>query len=378
MNETTALPPFLKCPKVVFAEGAIAALPAEIAELGISNPMLLTDQGLVQCGVFDQALAALGAAGEAAVFDDVPENPTVAGVERAYRTYRAAGCDGVVAVGGGSVIDTAKATALLAREGGVLGDYLDQPGRLARPTVPLIAVPTTAGTGSESSPGAGIHPASTSVSQSLGSPFMIPRVAICDPELTLTLPPGLTAGTGMDALSHCVEGYLSVTENPLLELVALDGMGRVYRFLERAVEDGRDREARRELMLAAREGGMSISMGLGPAHALANSLGDRGLHHGTLASLALPAVLRGLLPHVEAKLERVATALGLPSAAAVAGGIAALHERVGLPTSLAALGTGGIDSAAVAATSARSHFNRRSAWHPSAADYAALLSRFYG
>ena len=175
---------------------------------------------------------------------------------------------------------------------------------------PLIAIPTTAGTGSEASRGAGIHADAASRGSGLNGYHIVPKVAICDPELTLTLPARLTAGTGMDALSHCVEGYLATPLNPPTDAIALDGVTRVFGHIERAVSHGDDRDARWQLMMAALEGGMSLGKGLGAGHALANTFGDRGFHHGTLVTLALPTVLRLLERHVPEKIAALAAAMG--------------------------------------------------------------------
>ena len=370
--------PLLQFPRVHFDYGAVDALADELAALGITRPLFITDQGLVRCGVFAQARRALPAGNDVALFDAVPENPTIAGVERAIAIYRAEGCNGVVAVGGGSVIDTGKAVAVLAGHPGSITDYLGQPERITASVAPLIAIPTTAGTGSEASRGAGIHPDATTRATGLNSHHIVPKVALCDPELTLSLPPALTAGTGMDALSHCIEGFLTVTVNPPADAIALDGVERVFAFIERAVRDGSDREARWNLMMGGLEGGMSIHMGLGPAHAIANTCGDRGLHHGTLVTLALPAVLRLLASHVPDKMARLARAMALAPGTSPADAIEAMNARLGLPASLRAMGYGDADLDEMAEDAARSHFNTRSPHRPSRAEFRAMLDQIAG
>ena len=211
--------------------------------------------------------------------------------------FRSHGCDGVVSVGGGSVIDSAKAIAVTAGHGGLVTDYMGQAWKIGPKTAPHIAIPTTSGTGSEVSRGAGIHPTATTRGNGMNGPFVVAKVAICDPELTLTLPRHLTAATGMDALSHAVEGYLAKGNNPVADAIALDSIQRVFQWLPRAVANGSDRDARWHMMMASMEA-MLVNKGLGPGHALANTFGDQGLHHGTLVTLALPAVLRCLDPGV--------------------------------------------------------------------------------
>jgi len=361
------------------AFGARSVLPEELALLRVARPLFVTDRGLVECGVFTRVRAALPADAPCAVFDRIPENPTIAGVDGAIALYRAEACDGVVAVGGGSVIDSAKAVAVLAGHPGPLAHYLGHPERVTAQVAPLVAIPTTAGTGSEASRGAGIHPDARSRGASLGSPHIVPKAAICDPELTLTLPPHLTAGTGMDALSHCAEAFLATTENAPSDAIALDGAGRVARWIERAVADGSDREARLHMMTAALEGGMALSCkGAGPAHAIANTFGDRGLHHGAMVTIVLPAVLRLLERHAPEKMRRLAQAMEAPAGRSAADMIDALNARVGLPKSLRALGYPEGDLAEMAEDAAKSHFNLRAAYRPTAADFRAIMQEALG
>jgi len=313
-----------------------------------------------------------------AIYDDIPENPTVEGVEKAFAVYHKEKCDGVVAVGGGSVIDSAKAVSLLGRLPGPLRQYLGKPGKITADAAPLVALPTTAGTGSEVSQGAGIHPDAASRSNGLRSLHILPRVAICDPDLTMTLPSRLTAGTGMDALSHCTEGYLAKAVNPPLDAIALDGIGRVVSYIERGVADGRDRVARWQLMMAALQGGMSIGKGLGPAHALAGTFGDRGYNHGTLVTVALPSVLRLMARRVPDKMDRMAASMKLDSGRKVPEVIESLNARVGIPASLSALGYGDFDLDEAAEDSSKSYFNASSPYHPTQAEYKEMIREFMG
>src|SRR5258708_2327466 len=367
--------PMLQLPRVQFDFGAVKGLPDELAALGVGRPLLLTDKGLAASDVFGRVRAALGNRTDAAVFDAVPENPTIAGVARALALYRAERCDGVVAVGGGSVIDSSKAVALLATHPGSIEDYFGRPEKVTAAVAPLVAIPTTAGTGSEASRGAGIHPTATSRSRSIGSPYLVPKVAICDPELTIGLPPRLTAGTGMDALTHCIEGYLSVFVSPPVDAVALGGVRRVVAHVERAVNDGKDRDARWQMMMAALEGGISLSKGAGPAHAIANTLGDRGLHHGTLVTLCMPAVLRALEPHAGEKMRQLADAMGARNAA---NAVEALSRKVGLPANIKALGYPAGDLDEMAEDAAQSFFNLRSPYRPTTAEYKDMISEIIG
>ena len=367
--------PMIQFPRVHFDFGAVKELAEELANLKVARPLFVTDQGLVKCGTFARVRDALPPSNQAAVFDEVPENPTIAGVDRAIALYRAERCDGVVAVGGGSVIDSAKAVAVLAGHAGPLKDFLGHPEKITASVAPLIAIPTTAGTGSEASRGAGIHPNATSRGSGLNGYHIVPKVAICDPELTLTLPPRLTAGTGMDALSHCVEGFLATPLNPPTDAIALDGVTRVFAHIERAVEDGGDRDARWQMMMAALEGGMSLGKGLGAGHALANTFSDRGLHHGTLVTLALPTVLRLLERRVPEKIAALAAAMGAKNAADA---IETMNARVGLPKNLRALGYPAGDLDEMAQDAAQSWFNARSPYRPNVEEYKAMIRTVLG
>jgi alcohol dehydrogenase class IV len=371
--------PFLQFPRVHFDFGAISALAEELSVLGVTRPLFVTDRNLVACGIFAKVRDALPAAASYALCDEIPENPTIAGVERALDIYRGQKCDGLVALGGGSVIDSAKAVAVAARHPQPLAHYLGHPERITAAVAPLIAIPTTAGTGSEASRGAGIHPDARSRGLSLGSAHIVPKAAICDPDLTMTLPARLTAGTGMDALSHCVEGFLATPLNPAADAVALDGVRRVAAHIDRAVQDGSDRDARWHLMMAALQGGMTLSSkGAGPAHAIANTVGDRGFHHGTLVTIVLPAVLRMLEPHARDKMRLLAEAVGAPPGKSAADQIEAMNHKLGMPAHLRGLGYEAGDLDEMAADCAASHFNARSAYKPSQADFRATLREAIG
>ncbi|HKT18496.1 MAG TPA: iron-containing alcohol dehydrogenase [Stellaceae bacterium] len=368
----------IQFPRVHLDFGAVRSLPAELAALGITRPLLLTDRGLVACGALARVRDTVAGRNDIVVFDEVPENPTVDGVNRAIGLYRSEGCDGIVALGGGSVIDTAKAVAVVAGHPGPVTDYMGKPDSITHNVAPLIAVPTTAGTGSEASRGAGIHPDAKSRSNGLNSHYIVPRVAICDPELTASLPPRLTAGTGMDALSHCVEAFLTTSDNPPGKALALDGVRHVVSFIERAVKDGNDREARKGMMIAALEGGMAIHMGLGPVHAIANATGDQGLHHGMMVTIAMPTVMRLLSPHMPEKMAILGEALGGKPEQNPADMVEALNARLGIPPNLRALGYNDPDFDDMAADCAKSHFLGRSPYRPSAAEFKSMLRTIVG
>jgi len=365
-------------PRVHLDFGAVRALSAELAACGITRPLIITDQGLVKCGMLARLTDTLAGKNDVVIFDTTPENPTVAGVNGAFDVYQREKCDGVVALGGGSVIDTAKAVAVLAGHPGPITNYMGKPDTITHTVGPLIVLPTTSGTGSEASRGAGIHPDAHSRASGLNSHYIVPRVAICDPDLTLSLPPHLTAATGMDALSHCVEGFLTTADNPPAKALALDGIRHVAAFLDRAVKDGNDREARKMMMVAALEGGMAIHMGLGPGHAIANATGDQGLHHGAMVTIAMPTVLRGMEKHVPDKTRAIAEALGAKPGQSAADIVEAMNARLGIPATMRALGYKGGDLDDMAQDCAKSHFLGRSPYRPSAAEFKTMLLAVMG
>jgi 4-hydroxybutyrate dehydrogenase len=364
--------PFLQLPRIHFEFGAVSALPLELDRLGITRPLFVTDANLIAIGVFDQARVALPRHSHESVFAEVPENPTATAVENCFLAYRDHDCDGIVAIGGGSVIDCAKAVAVLGTHAGPITLYLGHPERITRPLARLIAIPTTAGTGSEASRGCGIHPDSNSRALGINHPLVVPLVAICDPTLTLGLPPRLTAGTGLDALSHCVEGFLAAPKNPLVDAIALDGARRLFDYLPRAMRDGTDRDARYQVMLGAIQGGISIYKGLGPAHAFANTCGDRGLHHGLLTTIALPSALRLLQTHGVEKLHVLATFIGCTNGMSAAEAVQKLNAELGVPSTIRELGYHAADVDEVAKDATGSFFNRASTYRPTLTEYRAM------
>ncbi len=331
--------------QVQFDYGAVRLLRQECERVGITRPLVVTDQGVKAAGVLQKALDAL-AGMTVAVFDQTPSNPTEAAVRAAVEVYKANDCDGLIAVGGGSAIDCAKGVAIAATHEGPLTHYATIEGgspRITDKVAPLIAVPTTSGTGSEVARGAIII---VDDHRKLGfhSWHLVPKTAICDPDLTLGLPPKLTAATGMDAIAHCMETFMAPSFNPPADGIALDGLWRGWSHIERATRDGSDRDARLNLMSASMQGAMAFQKGLGAVHSLSHSLGgvDPRLHHGTLNAMFLPAVVtfNGEAESVrkENRLQRMAQAMGLQSAGDIPEAIRAMNARLGLPGGLAEMG----------------------------------------
>jgi alcohol dehydrogenase class IV len=365
---------------VDFGPGAVAGLPAAVSELGIRRPLLVSDEGIAAAGLLDRVSATLGGP---ATFLGTPPNPTEEAVAEALGIWRAEGCDGVVALGGGSPIDLAKGVALLATHDAPLEGYAAIHGGLERITsavAPVIALPTTAGTGSEVGRAALLTLAD---GRKLGfvSPHLIPKRAICDPELTLGLPPALTAATGLDALSHCIETFLSPRWNPPAEAIGLDGAGRIWRSLPLVLRDGGDLAARTEMMMGALAGGLSFQKGLGAVHSLSHALGglkDLRLHHGTLNAILMPPVLRFNAPAVGDKLHRLKAAMGLPTDADLAEELAGLNRRLGLPSGLAALGVTRDRFGQVVERALADHSHPTNPREPTAEDYRAILTEALG
>jgi 4-hydroxybutyrate dehydrogenase len=325
--------------------GALAQLAAACERVGIRRPLIVTDAGVKAAGLLDKVQAAMPGL-SCTVFAETPSNPTEAAVRAAVDAYRQGGCDGLVALGGGSAIDCAKGVAIASTHEGPLKTYATIEGgspRITDQVPPLIAVPTTAGTGSEVARGAIVI---VDDGRKLGfhSWHLVPKTALLDPDLTVGLPPMLTAATGMDAIAHCMETFMAPPFNPPADGIALDGLARGWAHIERATRDGNDRQARLNMMSASMQGAMAFQKGLGCVHSLSHSLGgvNPRLHHGTLNAMFLPAVIRFNAEadsmKQERRLERMAQAMGLANGAEVPGAITAMNARLGLPTGLAAMG----------------------------------------
>jgi 4-hydroxybutyrate dehydrogenase len=368
--------------------GAVRLLAGECRRCGITRPLVVTDRGVRAAGVLQPALDALDGLPHA-VFDGTPSNPTEAAVRQAVALYREAGCDGLVAVGGGSAIDLAKGVAIAATHEGPLAHYATIEGgspRITERVAPLIAVPTTAGTGSEVARGAIII---VDDGRKLGfhSWHLLPKAALLDPALTLALPPGLTAATGMDAIAHCMETFMSAAVNPPADGIALDGLARGWAHIQRATRDGRNLDARWQMMSASMQGAMAFQKGLGCVHSLSHSLGgaDPRLHHGTLNAVFLPAVIRfnagAESVQRERRLQRMAQAMGLAvdgqdsaaAAEAVAVAVQAMNAGLGLPPGLAAMGVTEAVFDRVVAGALADHCHATNPRRAAPEDYQAML-----
>ncbi len=368
--------------QVQFDFGALRLARAECERSNISRPLICTDRGVVAAGLLDRLRDALGDL-PVAVYDGTPSNPTETAVMDAVQAYREHEADGLIALGGGSAIDLAKGVAIMATHAGLLADYATILGgspRITANVAPLIAIPTTAGTGSEVARGAIII---LDDGRKLGfhSWHLVPKTAICDPELTYGLPPRLTAATGMDAIAHCVETFLSKAVNPPADAIAFDGLARGLKHIEKATREPRDPAARWNMMSASMQGAMAFQKGLGAVHSLSHALGalklgaERlGPHHGTLNAVLLPEVVKFNEKTVPERVHAIASVFGVDSGDELALAIRSLNRRLELPSGLGEMGVTPdlYDDIATAALKDHCHAtNPRVATH---ADYVAMLA----
>jgi alcohol dehydrogenase len=297
--------------RAVFGVGKLSSLGEEAAALG-KRALVVSDKQLSASAVFKKALESLHAAGvEAVVFNEVIPNPPDTIVYQGVQKYQQAGCDMLVAAGGGSSIDTAKAIGAIVSNGGTVKDMLDADS-VKNPLPPFIAIPTTAGTGSEVTIFSVITDSATHEKLILFSANLLPRVAILDPEITLGLPPAVTAGTGMDALTHAIEAYTTAIANPISDAVACGGIELIGKFIRRAYHDGSDLEARAGMLLGSHMAGIAFSNAdLGSVHTLGETLGGfYDLPHGVTMAVFLPYVMEYSLDAASEKYARIAALLG--------------------------------------------------------------------
>jgi len=322
--------------------GRIAELPAACARAGIARPLVVTDEGLIGAPMIRSALSALK---NAALFGAVRGNPASHHVEAGLAAYHAGNHDGVVAFGGGSALDAGKVVAFMSGQTRPLWDFEDvgdwwtraDPAGIA----PVVAVPTTAGTGSEVGRAGAILNEETHQKKIIFHPQMMPRVVISDPELTIGLPRAATAATGMDAFVHCFEAFCAPEFHPLADGVALEGMRIIHRFLPRACADGRDIEARAQMLAAASMGATAFQKGLGGVHAIAHPVGSWfNTHHGLTNAVILPYVITFNRRAIADKVDVIARVLNLPTRGfeGFLGWVLELRRELGIPRSLAEIG----------------------------------------
>jgi len=327
-----------------FENGSLKKISEVLKAHGIKKPLICTDPGLASIGMTDKIRNLLSNELSPTFYEETPANPTEKAVDEALEAYKTNDCDGVIGFGGGSSMDLGKAVALMANHEGNVIDYSLNEGGFTKikKTVPMIAIPTTSGTGSEVSVGSVII-MNDGRKLILASEHLRPDAAICDPELTVGLPPILTAGAGMDALTHCIEAIMSPINDPPAEAVGLDGIEKIVcdESLINACKDGQDLDARWNMMMASTEGAMAFSKGLGAVHSMSHAIGanqELRLHHGTLNGVILPTVIRFNKDHVGNKLPRILRAMGKSESADLADEIEKFNEKIGLPSGLKEMG----------------------------------------
>ena len=301
-----------------FGAGRIKELSDSCKSVGMKNPLLITDPGLAALPMVNNAIARNNANGlPTGLFSNVKPNPVSKNVDDGVKAYLAGGHDGVIAWGGGSGVDAAKAVALMVGQTGSIWDFEDVGDNWTRVNVdgvaPIVAVPTTSGTGSEVGRSSVIANEETHTKKVIFHPTMLPQVVICDPELVTGLPPALTAYTGMDALVHCFEAYCAPGYHPMAEGIALEGMRLVQQWLPAAVKDGSDIEARTHMMSAAAMGATAFQKGLGAVHSLSHPVGSiYDTHHGLTNAVFMPYVMSFNRPAIEGQMDILARYLDLP------------------------------------------------------------------
>ncbi len=363
----------------IFGNGSVSEVSAQLEGLGVTKPFVVTDQGIAESGLLEKFKKHVPNLGNNRVFLETPANPNEASVKAASEAYRDSGADGIIGFGGGSPLDLAKAASLSVSHDGPLWKYTTHHNGVKHigKTPPVIAIPTTAGTGSEVSRAAVII-LDSGEKRIIFSPNLIPDIAILDPELTVGLPPFLTAATGMDAITHCVEAISSPRINASADAIGAsalkDALGDGA--LLKAVKNGEDLDARSTMLSVSTRGGMAFSKGLGAVHAMSHACGkdeDLRLHHGTLNAVLLPTVLKYNSEFLGDKLLLIKTAIGVPKDKDLVGYFLDLNAELGMPSNLSEMG---ISSGMLPSLSEHAVTDNTAATNPIKIDAAGYLELF--
>ncbi len=363
----------------IFGNGSVSQVSAQLEGLNVTKPFVVTDQGIAESGLLEKFKKHVPNLGNNRVFLETPANPNEASVKAASEAYRDSGADGIIGFGGGSPLDLAKAVSLSVSHEGPLWKYTTHHNGVKHigKTPPVIAIPTTAGTGSEVSRAAVII-LDSGEKRIIFSPNLIPDIAILDPELTVGLPPFLTAATGMDAITHCVEAISSPRINASADAIGAsalkDALGDGA--LLKAVKNGEDLDARSTMLSVSTRGGMAFSKGLGAVHAMSHACGkdeDLRLHHGTLNAVLLPTVLKYNSEFLGDKLLLIKTAIGVPKDKDLVGYFLDLNAELGMPSNLSEMG---ISSGMLPSLSEHAVTDNTAATNPIKIDAAGYLELF--
>jgi alcohol dehydrogenase class IV len=368
---------------VRFGAGRVAELPNACRELGFQRPLVVTDRGMRDLPIVGEVMGILRSAGlEAGLFADVQGNPVGANVDAGVAAFKAGGHDGVVAFGGGSALDVAKAVALMVGQTRPLWDFEDREDWWTRidpnGMVPVVAVPTTSGTGSEVGRASVIVDEDTHAKKIIFHPKMLPGKVICDPALTVGLPAKITAATGMDAFSHCLEAYCAPGFHPMADGIAVEGIRLVHRALETAVADGADIPARSYMMAASAMGATAFQKGLGGMHALSHPIGAHlNAHHGLTNAVVMPYVLVANREAIGGRIGDLARAIGLAQADfnGFLAWVLDLRAKIGIPHTAESLG---LTEAHIATIAAEARLDPSHGGNPidlSQAQYEDILRR---
>ncbi len=328
----------------VIGIGSIKNIKTTLTELGLERPLICTDPGIVKIKLIEKLLKEIPKKTKFTLFSNTPANPTEVAVKEATNVFKEYSCDGIICFGGGSTIDLGKATALCCTHAEPLEHYITQNDGAKKigPVVPIIAIPTTAGTGSEVAR-ASVIILKNGEKKIIASPHLVPKTAILDPTLTLMLPPILTAATGMDAISHCIEAILSPNINPSSEAIGINGIEQALgqKALMNAFKEGDNIDARMKMLIVSTQGAMAFSKGLGAVHAMSHACGKNqklGLHHGTLNAVLLPTVLEYNEAKVKSKYLRISSAIGINVKTPLPQYFRDLNQSLRLPPNLKSLG----------------------------------------
>jgi len=366
--------------KIIFGPGCVKELPNQLGALGVSRPLIVSDAGVAAAGVLDKVLAVLPKDKKYKIFDGVEANPKDVNVSSGAEAYRAFGADGIVAVGGGSPIDCGKSIGVLAANGASDIKAFEGKNVPSKPLPPLVCVPTTSGTGSELTFSSVITDTKNNYKMTVKNPFTAAKAAVCDPLLTLTVPPAVTAATGMDALTHAIEAYTAACSEPISDAAALYAVELIYSSLVAAFNNGNDIEARSRMLMGSMLGGIAFSHSdVASVHCIAESLGGLyDLPHGTCNAVFLPYVMEYNMEYCKERYARIARAMGLKpdtgseGARAAVNAVKALAKEVKLP-SFASLNVSQTDYAKIAEMSARNISTESNPRPMSEKDYLEVL-----